>query len=388
MAGIYVHIPFCKRACHYCNFHFSTSVKQLDAMIHAICREADLRHQYINESVRTIYFGGGTPSLLTIYDLRFMIDCLKNLFEIDKDAEITIEANPDDITEEKLDAWKVIGINRLSIGVQSFFQEDLEWMNRVHSAEQALRCVQIAQQAGFVNITIDLIYGMPSLPNDRWKQNIDTALSLNIPHLSCYALTIEPKTALEKMIASKKAENVDLDKQSFQFELLMKWMEEAGYEHYEISNFAKSGYRSKHNSSYWQGKHYLGLGPSAHSFNGNTRQWNIANNSLYIKSVEQNIIPCEIEELTIEQQLNEYIMTSLRTMEGLSLTAVSKNWSNEAVEKIMLRSKKFIQRKVIFEEDDHLILTKKGKLFADGIAADLFSLSPEKSKIDRKQHVQ
>jgi len=381
MAGIYVHIPFCKRACHYCNFHFSTSVKQLDAMIHAICREADLRHQYINESVRTIYFGGGTPSLLTIYDLRFMIDCLKNLFEIDKDAEITIEANPDDITEEKLDAWKVIGINRLSIGVQSFFQEDLEWMNRVHTVEQAFGSIVLAQQIGFTNLTIDLIYGMPALTNERWKQNVEMALSLNVPHLSCYALTVEPKTALEKMIASGTTENVDPDKQSCQFELLMQWVEDAGYEHYEVSNFAKPGYRSKHNSSYWQGKPYIGLGPSAHSFNGYSRQWNIANNALYINSIEQNIIPSETELLTEVQQLNEYIMTSLRTIEGLSLADVSTKWNKDALEKVMLQSKKFIQRELMFEKDDRLILTRKGKLFTDGIAADLFASSPEKTKI-------
>ncbi|HEY6978032.1 MAG TPA: radical SAM family heme chaperone HemW [Chitinophagaceae bacterium] len=372
MAGIYVHIPFCRRACHYCNFHFSTSAKQMDAMIQAICREAELRHEYINESTGTVYFGGGTPSLLPISDLRFTIGRLKNLFEIDNDAEITLEANPDDITVEKLDAWKAIEINRLSIGVQSFFHEDLEWMNRSHSSEQALRSIQLAQQAGFDNITIDLIYGIPALTNNKWKQNVETALSLNVPHLSCYALTIEPNTALEKMIAIGKLKNVDPDKQSCQFELLMQWMEDAGYEHYEISNFARRGYRSKHNSSYWQGKHYIGLGPSAHSFNGYSRQWNIANNALYIKSFEQDIIPCETELLTKEQQLNEYIMTRLRTIEGLSLITVSTKWNNDALEKILQQSKKFVQREMMFEKDDHLILTKKGKLFADGIAADLF----------------
>jgi oxygen-independent coproporphyrinogen III oxidase len=244
-----------------------------------------------------------------------------------------------------------------------------------------LRSVQLAKRTGFDNITIDLIYGMPSLTNDRWKQNVETALSLNIPHLSCYALTVEPKTALEKMIASKKAENVDPAKQGCQFELLMRWMEEAGYEHYEISNFAKPGYRSKHNSSYWQGKHYLGLGPSAHSFNGYSRQWNISNNALYIKSIGQGIIPCETEELTAVQQLNEYIMTSLRTMEGLSLATISKKWNNTAAKKIRLSSKKFIQQEMMFEKDDNLMLTKKGRLFADGIAADLFVSSPKKSNI-------
>jgi len=381
MAGIYVHIPFCRRACHYCNFHFSTSVKQVDVMIQAICKEAGLRHEYINESVGTIYFGGGTPSLLQIEDLRLQIEKLKDLFSIDKDVEITLEANPDDITYEKLDAWQTIGVNRLSIGVQSFFQEDLEWMNRVHTMEQAFVSIVLAQQIGFTNLTIDLIYGMPALTNERWKQNVEMALSLNVPHLSCYALTVEPKTALEKMIASGKTENVDPDKQSCQFELLMQWVEDAGYEHYEVSNFAKPGYRSKHNSSYWQGKHYIGLGPSAHSFNGYSRQWNIANNALYINSIEQNIIPSETELLTEVQQLNEYIMTSLRTIEGLSLADVSTKWNKDALEKVMLQSKKFIQRELMFEKDDRLILTRKGKLFTDGIAADLFASSPEKTKI-------
>jgi oxygen-independent coproporphyrinogen-3 oxidase len=331
--------------------------------------------------VGTIYFGGGTPSLLQIEDLRLQIEKLKDLFSIDKDVEITLEANPDDITYEKLDAWQTIGVNRLSIGVQSFFQEDLEWMNRVHTVEQAFGSIVLAQQIGFTNITIDLIYGMPALTNERWKQNVEMALSLNVPHLSCYALTVEPKTALEKMIASGKTENVDPDKQSCQFELLMQWIEDAGYEHYEVSNFAKPGYRSKHNSSYWQGKHYIGLGPSAHSFNGYSRQWNIANNALYINSIEQNIIPGETELLTEVQQLNEYIMTSLRTIEGLSLADVSTKWNKDALEKVMLQSKKFIQRELMVEKDDRLILTRKGKLFADGIAADLFALSPEKSKI-------
>jgi oxygen-independent coproporphyrinogen-3 oxidase len=380
MAGIYIHIPFCRKACHYCSFHFSTSVKQMDAMVQAICKEAEMRHEYINESIGTIYFGGGTPSLITICDLRFTIDRLKGLFVIDKDAEITLETNPDDITEEKLNAWKTIGINRLSIGVQSFFQGDLEWMNRAHNAQQALKSIQLAQQAGFYNITIDLIYGTPSLTDDKWLQNIEAALSLNIPHLSCYALTVELNTALEKMIASKKTKDVDPSNQSHQFELLMQWMEKAGYEHYEISNFAKPGYRSKHNSSYWQGKRYLGLGPSAHSFNGSSRQWNIANNALYMQSIEQGLVPCEAEQLTALQQLNEYIMTSLRTMEGLSLATVSKKWSYEAAEKIIFLSKKFQQQEMMFVKDDHLILTRKGKLFADGIAADLFAPSPKGKK--------
>jgi oxygen-independent coproporphyrinogen-3 oxidase len=380
MAGIYIHIPFCRKACHYCNFHFSTSTKQVEAMIRAINREAALRSDYINESIRTIYFGGGTPSLLKVEDLRLMIEHLRLLFTIEKDAEITLEANPDDLNEEKLAGWKFAGINRLSIGVQSFFDEDLQWMNRAHSAQQALQSVQLAQQTGFENITIDLIYGTPTLSDKKWKQNVEMALSLNIPHLSCYALTVEPKTALDKMILLGKKENVDAENQGRHFELLMQWLDDAGYEHYEISNFAKRSYRSKHNSSYWQGQPYLGLGPSAHSFNGSSRQWNVSNNTLYTKSIEEGVVPFEEEVLTSVQKLNEYIMTSLRTMEGLLLQTVKEKWGEEAAKEIRALSKKFLQQQLMFEKNNRLVLTQKGKLFADGIAADLFAPYPAKYK--------
>ncbi len=372
MAGIYIHIPFCRKACHYCNFHFSVSSKQLDEMIQSICIEAGLRRNYINENITTIYFGGGTPSLLTAESLQKIIHKVADLFKIDTDAEITLEANPDDINTEKLYAWKAAGINRLSIGIQSFFNEDLQWMNRAHNAAQALQSAELAKAAGFSNITIDLIYGTPTLTDEQWQQNFETAVRLNIPHLSCYALTVEPKTVLEKMIAQHTIENVDADKQSRHFELLMQWAAEARYEHYEISNFAKPGFRSKHNSSYWQGKEYLGLGPSAHSFNGSSRQWNIANNALYIKSIQQNIVPFEIEYLTPAQQLNEYIMTSLRTMEGLSLENVTDKWGTAALNKIKNGSTKYFAEEMMFEKDNHFILTNKGRLFADGIAAELF----------------
>lgn len=348
-------------------------------MVQAIAKEAELRKDYLTENISTIYFGGGTPSLLQIEDLRLQIETLQGLFSIDEDAEITLETNPDDITAEKLAAWREAGINRLSIGIQSFFEEDLQWMNRAHNATQALQSIQLAQQAGFDNITIDLIYGTPTLTDERWQQNVETAISLNIPHLSCYALTVEPKTALEKMIATNKIANVDPDKQGRHFELLMQWLQVAGYEHYEISNFAKPGMRSRHNSSYWQGKTYLGLGPSAHSFNGSSRQWNIANNALYIKSIQQGVIPFEIEVLTPEQQLNEYIMTSLRTTEGLSLSHIQQRWGLAKAGQLQKEAAIFLQDGRMLLQDDHLILTGKGKLFADGIAAELFivPLSPK-----------
>ncbi len=342
-------------------------------MLQAICTEALLRKDYINEKVSTIYFGGGTPSLLKIADLRLQIEKLRELFALEDNAEITLEANPDDITAEKLAEWKMAGINRLSIGIQSFFEEDLQWMNRAHSAEQALQSILLAQEAGFDNITIDLIYGTPTLTDERWVHNIQTAISLKIPHLSCYALTVEPKTVLYKMIEQHKMPNIDSEKQSRHFEILMQLAGAAGFEHYEISNFAKPGRRSRHNSSYWQGKQYLGLGPSAHSYNGNSRQWNISNNALYLKSIEQNTIPFEIEYLTATQQLNEYIMTSLRTMEGLSLYHVRQTWGAKNKEQIEKDARKFLDAGTLELKNDHLVLTPKGKFFADGIAAALFT---------------
>lgn len=276
--------------------------------------------------IETIYFGGGTPSVLDIGDLILVINKIRESFHVLHTAEITLEANPDDIDEDKLTGWKEIGINRLSIGIQSFFEEDLQWMNRAHSSEQAVSSLQSAIKE-FDNITIDLIYGHPLLTNEKWKQNVQKVIDLNIPHISCYALTVEPKTPLDKMIREKKKENVNQGKQAEQFLLLMQWLEEAGYEHYEISNFAKPGFRSKHNSSYWQGKKYLGLGPSAHSFDGISRQWNISNNNVYIGALSKNEIPFEKEILSDTQKLNEYIMTSLRTVEGLDLVKVSSRQS-------------------------------------------------------------
>ncbi len=371
MAGIYLHIPFCKQACHYCNFHFATSLHYKNELIAALLKEIELQKNYLqNEKVETIYFGGGTPSLLQILDLRLLISSIQKNFTVDPGVEITLEANPDDITEEKLIEWKQIGINRLSIGIQSFFEEDLKWMNRAHNAEQAINNLKLAKKH-FENITIDLIYGTPQLTNEKWKHNVETALSLDIPHLSCYALTVEPKTPLEKMIQQHKSDDINPDKQSEQFLLLMQWLEDAGYEHYEISNFAKPGWRSRHNSSYWQGKKYLGLGPSAHSFNGTERQWNIANNNIYIASLNENKLSFEKEELTPIQKLNEYIMTALRTAEGINFEVLSSKFSVEK-SNFLTRSKKFIENNLLRLNANSILLTKEGKLLADGIASDLF----------------
>lgn len=396
-ACIYIHIPFCKQACHYCNFHFTTSQKRKNELVAALLKEISLslapvrtgtgglssngvqldkgegkESRGLGESIETIYFGGGTPSLLDIEDCKLLIDKIRSTFKVCVDAEITIEANPDDITTEKLQGWEKTGINRLSIGIQSFFREDLLWMNRAHNEKQARQCIELSQQHGFNNISIDLIYGTPLLTNEKWEQNVRMALDYNIPHLSCYALTVEPKTVLQKLIRLHKKEDVDPDQQSEQFILLMNWLEAKGYEHYEISNFALPGFRSRHNSSYWQGKKYLGIGPSAHSFDGISRQWNVANNNIYIESLNKNIIPFEKEILTASQQLNEFIMISLRTMEGLDVDLMENKWGNKAKLQLLATSKKYISSGLLKEENNLLKLTQQGKLLADGIAADLF----------------
>lgn len=380
MAGIYIHIPFCKQACNYCNFHFSTSLKLKDEMIAALVTE--IRLQSIvetsplvlekREKINTLYFGGGTPSIINKEDLELLFAALNEKFIFSDDIEITLEANPDDITPAKLLVWRNAGINRLSVGIQSFMEEELIWMNRAHTAVESLQCINQIQNAGFTNYSVDLIYGSPLLSNDLWKRNTEIVIQQNIPHISCYALTVEPRTALNKMILQHKKPPVEAEKQAEQFMLLMQWMEEAGYEQYEISNFARPGSRSQHNSSYWQGKKYYGFGPSAHAFDGKSRQWNIANNALYIQSLKNNIIPFEKEILTQTQQLNEYIMTSLRTMEGLNLKIVEDRFGEKASIELQSASEKWILGNKIVMENKIFRLTKEGKLFADGIAADLF----------------
>jgi len=372
LAGIYIHIPFCKQACSYCNFHFSTSLRRKNELVAALLSELELRRAYLpDEPVDTIYFGGGTPSLLHPEDIQQQIEKIVSRYKVARGAEITIETNPDDITDEKLVAWRKIGITRLSIGIQSFFDEDLRWMNRAHSAAEATAGLEMARNY-FENISADVIYGLPLLTNEKWIQNIDKMIGYKIPHLSCYALTVEPKTPLHKMIREGLSEDTDPDRQSEQFLMLMQRMSEAGYEHYEISNFSKPGFRSRHNSSYWKGEKYLGVGPSAHSYNGGERQWNIANNNVYIDSIAKSVIPSEKELLAPIQKLNERIMTSLRTIEGLDLNSFEQPVAIE----LKTRSKKYVERSLMIEEDNHLKLTREGKLFADGIAADLFLTKP------------
>ena len=326
-----------------------------------------------NDVIETIYFGGGTPSLLSETEIRLIISTIGKNYNLAPDAEITFEANPDDIIFEKLIEWKNAGINRLSIGIQSFVDRDLKWMNRAHDSMHAFDSINLARATGFNNFSIDLIFGTPGLTNEEWKKNIQTVIDLNVPHISSYALTVESKTALQKMIELKKKENINSDIQAQQYLMLMKALPEAGYEHYEISNFSKKGFRSRHNSSYWQSKKYIGIGPSAHSFNGDIRSWNKANNRIYINSLQQNIIPFEKEILTETQKLNEYVMTSLRTIEGMDLNFIENYFSpNER-----LRIENILKNKIVkenyFNKKDKIILTDAGKLFADGIAVELFN---------------
>ena len=374
MAGIYLHIPFCKRACYYCNFHFSTSLRSKNDVTGALLKEIELRHDYLQgESVETIYFGGGTPSLLEPATIARLIGTLSETHPVPAGAEITLEANPDDIDPAHLADWKAAGINRLSIGIQSFFEEDLVWMNRAHNALQAKQCIADAQAAGLRNISIDLIYGVPGLTDERWIQNIETAISFQVPHLSCYALTVEPGTALDKMIGLHTKTDVDQDRQAAQFLLLIRMLEAAGYEHYEISSFALPGWRSRHNQSYWQSKKYLGLGPSAHSFDGLSRQWNVSNNNQYAAALEKGELLFEKEVLAAKDRLNEYIMTALRTREGISLDHIDSIFGAEAGIRLAQLAAPYILRKQLVHAEARLFLTLEGKLFADGIAAGLFT---------------
>ena len=375
MSGIYIHIPFCKQACHYCDFHFSTSMKKKDAMILALANEIKLRKwEFENQIVETIYFGGGTPSILQIADLRFLIDEVFKNYSVIETPEITLEANPDDLTEDRIIELSKTKINRLSIGIQSFFEDDLKLMNRAHNAEEAKKCLEITTKY-FDNISLDLIYGIPGMSNEIWKKNIEMALSFGIPHISSYALTVEPKTALHKLIQTGKIEKPNDEQAQEHFSILVELLEANDFIHYELSNFGKAKYFSKNNSSYWLGKKYIGIGPSAHSYNGISRSWNVSNNSLYIKAIQENQLPNEEETLTITDQYNEYIMTGLRTIWGVSLDKIKMDFGSIYSDYLMIQVQKFLNDDLVFIEDNILKSTKKGKFLTDGIASDLFMLN-------------
>jgi len=377
MAGIYIHIPFCKQACHYCDFHFSTNMKKKAAMLAALKQELLLRKdEFAGQVVETIYFGGGTPSVLSTKEISDLIRAVYDTYEVVATPEITIEANPDDLSSSKLKELATSPINRLSIGIQSFFDEDLTLMNRAHSAEEAMECLREATHL-FSNISIDLMYGLPNLSHARWKQNITKALDFNIAHISSYALTVEPKTALKKFIEKGVIPKIDDDMAEEQFHILIDMLTAAGYEHYELSNFGKPSYFSKNNTAYWLGKNYMGIGPSAHSYDGTRRGWNSRNNSLYIKSIEQQELPMEIEVLTKTDRYNEYVMTGLRTIWGVSLQRVISDFGTVYHDYLLQQSEKHRKEGFLSIDDDTLLVTRKGKFLSDGLAADLFMLNLE-----------
>jgi oxygen-independent coproporphyrinogen-3 oxidase len=376
-AGIYIHIPFCKQACHYCDFHFSTSLKKKDEMVLALAKEIEMRkNEFQDEIVQTIYFGGGTPSILQIADLRFLIDEVYRNYKVVENPEITVEANPDDLTENRIIELSKNKVNRLSIGIQSFFEDDLQLMNRAHNVEEAKKCLEIATHY-FDNISIDLIYGIPNMSNEKWVQNIETALSFGVPHISSYALTVEPKTALHSFIQKGIIPPPDDEVAQEHFQILVDKLSENGFIHYELSNFGKENYFSKNNSSYWLGKKYIGIGPSAHSYDGKNRGWNVSNNSLYIKSIQENKLPIEIETLTKTDRYNEYIMTGLRTIWGVSLERIEQEFGKTYLDYLNQQAAKFIEDHLLFVDDNILRTTKKGKFLSDGIASDLFLLNLE-----------
>lgn len=371
MASIYIHIPFCKQACHYCDFHFSTSLKKKPELVDALIQELELRKDEIDEEVETIYFGGGTPSLLSKDEINRILEKVFSLFSIVSNPEITLEANPDDLNFNKIKELAETKINRLSIGIQSFFDEDLKLMNRAHSSSEAFESVRESKKY-FQNISIDLIYGIPGMSVKRWLQNLQYAADLKIPHISSYALTVEPRTALKKFIETGKIAPVDDEVSKKHYEILVEFMEQQGFDNYEFSNFGKTGFESRNNTAYWEGKPYLGIGPSAHSYNGKTRSWNVANNSIYIKKISENILPSDEEILSVEDRYNEYIMTGLRTKKGVSLLKIENEFGERFVKYLMNQAKDHLEKEDLLLDDNILKISRKARFLSDGISADLF----------------
>ncbi len=374
MAGIYIHIPFCRKACHYCNFHFSTSLQKAPEVLKSIEKEMEIRSEELKEEINTVYFGGGTPSLIESEAIASMLNQAQKYFKIAPDAEITLEANPDDINIQKAKSWKSIGINRFSLGIQSFADENLQWMNRAHNAVQSFAAIDTIRNVGFENFSIDLIYGTPGQTKEGWIKDVETALKLNIPHLSCYALTVEEKTALHTLIQKGEKQEVNQDEQAERFNVLMELTAEAEYHHYEISNLALPGFESKHNSSYWEGISYIGFGPSAHSYDGKKRKWNIANNIKYVEAIAKQILPLEEETLSQNDKLNEYTMTSIRRSKGIEKNRLIQLGGESRLPEIQKMIQPYLESNKVVEDEKGWRLTNEGKFYADGIAAALFIL--------------
>lgn len=371
---IYLHIPFCKQKCSYCNFHFSTSFSLKDEMLSAIKKEIQLRHNELeNKTLKSLYFGGGTPSVLSGDEIKSLIDEIQKYFSFDENIEITLESNPDDLNKNFLKELSQTEVNRLSIGTQSFYDEDLKLMNRAHNASEAESSIKRAQDFGLVNISVDLIYGSPTSNFEIWKDNLSKTIELQVPHVSSYALTVEPKTALEKWIENGKIRSPEETEQNQEFYYMKDFLKDNGFDHYEISNFGKPGFHSKHNSAYWKSEPYLGIGPSAHSYNGSfERSWNIANNPIYIKNLNQNILPIEKEILTEKDRFNEMIMIGLRTIWGVDLNRINQNFSSEVIDYLNQETKSKIESGILEIENNYLKIPEKHWFLADGIASDLF----------------
>lgn len=373
MASLYIHIPFCKQACNYCNFHFSTQLQYAAEMINSITLEMKLRkHELPDEPLQSIYVGGGTPSILGDDLLHQLFNAIYATFKVEPNAEITIESNPDDITPEKLYAIKQTPVNRFSMGVQSFFDEDLIWMNRAHKANEAEKSIKLIQDFGFDKISIDLIYGGPTLSNENWTKNLAKINELGLNHVSAYCLTVEPQTALHHHINKGKLPALDEEKAAEQFNMMIEQLGSFGFEQYEISNFARNKEYAVHNTSYWQNKPYLGVGPSAHSFNGKQRSWNVANNQVYMKQLVQHILPLEIETLTTANSINEYMMTGLRTIWGCSWQEISSRFGEQYYAGLKHKIEPYITQQKIVDDGISFKLTTQARILADGIASDLF----------------
>ena len=371
MAGIYIHIPFCKQSCHYCNFHFSTSTKNKDKVLGAIEKEIKQKGQTTNESISTIYFGGGTPSILDVNEINSIIKRIYKEFNVESEAEITIEANPDDLNKEKIINLSLTEINRLSIGVQSFIDKELKIMNRAHDSKKALNSIEISKKY-FNNISIDLMYGVPESTLESWTYNLDTVSQFDINHISSYALTLEPKTALESFVRKLVVEMPEEELVYDQYNLINKKLEPLGFINYEVCSFAKENFFSKNNSAYWLRKKYIGIGPSAHSFDGKSRSWNISNNKKYIDQIKKGKSFYKKEKLSKVDQYNEYVMTGFRTIWGVSANFIENNFNSKFKNYFTDRIQKHIDQKNIIVKDDIYTTTNEGRFLADGISSDLF----------------
>jgi oxygen-independent coproporphyrinogen-3 oxidase len=373
MAGIYIHIPFCRDACHYCDFHFAISYSKADEMVDAICREISLRKSYLDQQeLNTIYFGGGTPSSLPVSKISQIIETVYANHPVSDQPEITLEANPDDLDPDYINNIQKAGVNRLSIGVQSFINEDLQWMNRTHNSSQAETCIGLCQKAGFSNLNVDLIYGLPGQTAEKWVSNINKIIELNVPHISAYHLTYEPGTVINYKKEKRKLEELNEDDSIEQFQVLISHLNRAGFIHYEISNFAREGFFSKHNLGYWNQEPYIGIGPSSHSYNGISRQWNHPRNRSYISSMHENRDFFEIEILTSDIKFHEYIMTSLRTKWGTDLDYIKRIFGDKHLNHILEKSYQYVISGDMIREEEKIILTDKGKLISDFIMQDMF----------------